>query len=300
MLKLPTLVTGPALADWIEASLLAAHGDGISRITDTAIVDVLAEADFADPDIYLESIIQTVRLRRNAISQLYPIARSGLGFSLRGDWVNHLVYSFMLLTSLNQIYGELAFREGTANRPAELFEDLTALAIRKYLNCDVLRIGAPRRLPIPAAFPAALDYIAAEINEAIGQRDLEDHSSGDDGVDLVAWVSFKDQREGQALLFAQCSIGTDWRNKRDGVSLDLWRRHIDWHAGPLPLKSFAVPFHHERSSWRETSTRAGIVLDRLRIAKLVPNRSLANSFRQKLTQWSRQRLRAVGGLAIEA
>jgi hypothetical protein len=285
MITVPTSQEAVILVDWLEASLLT---QSVSRISDTAIIDALTEADFDDPDGLLVDISQTLRTRSRAIGALYPFRRDGLGYARTGSWKKYLPYSFMLFTSLNQTYEELNFAGGSGNRPAELFETLASKAIEKYLDCSVIRIGAPRRTPVPSQFPDALEYAVRELGEIIGKRDLEKHASGDDGVDLIGWRSFGDARASQAIILAQCAIGTDWRDKRDGVSLDLWRRHIDWHS--TPLKGFAVPFHHEEgASWRETATRAGIVFDRLRIAKLVASSVLSATTKRAMASWCETR-----------
>jgi hypothetical protein len=295
MITSPAVQDPVSLVDWLETSLLTQN---TGRISDTAVIDVLSEADANDTDELLATITQIVRARGNIVGPAYPFRRQGLGFARTGTWRQHLPYSFMLFTSLNQSYVELNYAGGAANRPAELFEVLAAKAVEKYLDCKVIRIGAPRRLPVPAQFPRALDYAVAELGEIIGRRDLEDHDSGDDGVDLIGWRSFGDLRASQAIIFAQCAIGTDWRDKRDGVSLEMWRRHIDWHSGPL--KGFAVPFHHEAgNSWRETATRAGIIFDRLRIAKLVAVNVLPVETRQAMIQWCERRYERIVELTIE-
>lgn len=296
MITLPSPQTHSALTDWLETSLIW-KGRG-TRITDTAILDVFAEAEMDDPEAALASIAQTVRSRSKMIGRPYPVARQGLGFVMTGDWRDHLPYSFMLLASLNQFYVELTYSRGAGNLPAELFEWLTAVAVQRYLGCSVIRIGAPRRRPVPASFPAALDHVVEQLNEALGQRDLEDQRSGDDGADLIAWVSFGDHRESQLILFIQCTIGTDWERKREELNLDVWRRHIDWHSHPL--KGFAVPFQHERGgSWRETATRGGIVFDRPRIARLV-GRTLSDAeLSATIERWCQRRMRSVSRLAIE-
>lgn len=295
MITLPAALDAVSLVDWLEASLLTQNA---GRISDTAVIDVLSEADANDPDELLATITQTVRTRGNIVGAAYPFRRDGLGFARTGTWRRHLPYSFMLFTSLNQSYVELNFAGGIANRPAELFEVLAAKALERYLDCSVIRIGAPRRQPIPPQFPRALEYAVAELGEIIGQRDLEDHDSGDDGVDLIGWRSFGDTRASQAIILAQCAIGTDWRDKRDGVSLEMWRRHIDWHSAPL--KGFAVPFHHEAGkSWRETATRAGIIFDRLRIAKLVAANELSAQTREAMIEWCETRCEKIVELTIE-
>src|SRR5579875_440743 len=98
------------------------------------------------------------------------------------------------------------------------------------------------------------------------------------------------------MVLGQCAIGTDWADKRTELSLDLWRRHIDWYSSPI--KIFAVPFHHEaEGSWRETATTAGIIFDRLRIASLVPNQPPA-PLGAAMTQWATFRLKKAVQLEI--
>jgi hypothetical protein len=294
MITLPASQDAVALVDWLEASLLTHNAD---RISDTAIIDVLSEADIEDPDGLLAGVNHTLRARSRAIGTHYPFRRDGLGFARTLSWKECLPYSFMLFTSLNQSYRELNFVGGSANKPAELFETLASKAIEKYLDCTVIRIGAPRRKPVPSQFPKALEYTVKELGEIIGTRDLERHNSGDDGVDLIGWRTFGDTRASQAIILAQCAIGTDWRDKRDGVSLEMWRRHIDWHSAPL--KGFAVPFHHgEGNSWRETATRAGIIFDRLRIAKLVGASAFSAATKKEMVSWCEKRCEKILELTI--
>jgi hypothetical protein len=292
VLVIPRITTAPALADWVEASLILNPAE---RITDTAILDALVEADLADAEDLLGATVRTIRTRSTVVAMGYPIRRNGLGFSSRGEWERFLPYCFMLLVSMNQIYAELRFRGGSANRPAELFEQVTAAALKRYLNGSVFRLGAPRRVPVPTAFPAALKFVTNQMNEAEGPQDLVEQDNGDDGADLVGWVTFGDARESQAILLAQCAIGTDWRDKRNEINLEVWRRHIDWHS--TPMRGFAVPFHHDHGNpWRETASAGGVIFDRLRIARLVRPTAIENGLRDAMETWCQRRLQALAGL----
>src|SRR5204863_6257710 len=124
-----------------------------------------------------------------------------------------LCYSFLLFVSLNQSYGELKFRTG-AREPAILFEFLTAKALELFIDGRAVRIGAPREPPVPTQFPASIDYLSSAIQEPIGQRDLEKHHTGDDGLDIWVAKGFGDERASQLFLVAQCAIGEDWNRKR--------------------------------------------------------------------------------------
>jgi hypothetical protein len=158
-----------------------------------------------------------------------------------------------------------------------------------FIGGRAIRIGSPRELPIPGSFPTAIDYLSKAFNEPVGQRDLEKHGSGDDGVDIWLAKGFDDERPSQLLLLTQCSIGEDWQDKRSELDLDLWKRHIDWFT--KPQKVFAVPFHHNTNSWRETATRGGLIVDRGRIARLIAPTHLAAPLVTRLRRWTKRRIR---------
>lgn len=286
MLRVPNLDEPEILADWLEASLLSQEKP--ERIADAEILDSLSEAG-RDREEGLHRILQQYRHRRRAVGRGYPISRNGQGFSPRGRPDEFLCYSFLLFASLNQSYNELNYRGGTANEPAVLFELVTAKALGKFLNGETIRIGAPRQAPVPFAFPAAVDYLAATIQEPVGRRDLEKQESGDDGLDIWAIKPFGDDRTSQLCVIAQCAIGQDWQAKRTELSLDLWQRHIDWFTHPI--KAFAVPFHHNNASWRETAITAGLIVDRPRIARLVLQRDLDPPVAERMRRWLERRIR---------
>lgn len=285
MLPLPNEESPEALADWLEASLLTS--DFPVRVADAEITDVLEEAG-RDKDEGLEQILQVTRQRAQLPANNYPVERAGQGFRLRGPWTDYLCYSFLLFVSLNQYYASLRYVRGSAGIPAKLFEHVTARAIAAFIGGSrVIRIGAPREPPVPSSFPAAIDYLVDVINEPAGARDLEYQSSGDDGLDLWGFKTFSDNRPGQLAVLAQCAIGTDWATKRSELDLSVWGRHVSWFS--QPLKAFAVPFQIAAGSWRETATRGGIVLDRLRIADLVVHGDLSNAHAVGMRAWTTRR-----------
>ncbi len=204
MITLPASQDAVSLVDWLEASLMTQNAD---RISDAAIIDVFSEADFDDADGLLAGINHTLRARSTAIGASYPFRRDGLGYARIGSWKNTFRIASCCSHPSIRATVELKFVGGSANRPAELFETLASRAVEKYLGCPVIRIGAPRRKPVPGAFPAALEYAVKELGEIIGTRDLEKQAGGDDGVDLIGWRTFGDARGSQAIILAQCAIG---------------------------------------------------------------------------------------------
>jgi hypothetical protein len=80
--------------------------------------------------------------------------------------------------------------------------------------------------------------------------------------------------------------------------LELWSKHINWHV--RPTKAFCIPFVHEiGGTWRETSARGGVVLDRLRLAEHLQG-GFSEDLSGAVTAWCDQRLATVGELSLEA
>lgn len=295
MIRLPDDANPLSLADWLEASLIA-HEYQPARVSDAEIEGALIDSG-ADVEMLFGDLRREVGRRMRLLDEKYPITRDGYGYNRLAGLAESPHYWFMLLTSLNQHYADLVFASGSAARPAELFENLVERALSRYLGGEVVRIGAPRRLPMPSNFPAAVEHLAQRMHEDFGYGELEIHATGDDGADIVAWRPFADLQPSQMIVLAQCTIGTDWREKRSELDAEVWRRHIRWHT--QPVKAFGVPFCHELgNSWRETAARGGIVFDRPRIAALVETADIPNRLRTKIARWCGQRLEQVVALSL--
>ena len=93
----------------------------------------------------------------------------------------------------------------------------------------------------------------------------------DDGLDVVAWHSFPDGRPGKVILFGQCATGKNWDEKLRDLRADEW---IDeWFTDVLPVKPlglFFVPFRLGPDDWSSHSRKAGVIMDRCRIAHCLP------------------------------
>lgn len=285
-----------ALADWVEASLLVLSEEPY-RISDADITGALTDGGL-DAEQGRENITNEISRREQLLGDVYPLFRDGEGFSLREPREQWLPYSFLLMASLNQSFAELVYADGVASVPARLFEELTSQALRTYVGGQAIRIGANRRAPVPAAFPAAVAYAANELREDCTYGGLEPQIGGDDGCDVIAWRPFPDAQPSQLIVLAQCGIGLGWKAKRSELDEDVWAEHINWHA--KPVHAFAVPFVHETgNTWRETSKRGGVLLDRLRLASLIDAAAIPDHVRQEVEDWLVTRQQAVSALSVD-
>lgn len=285
MIQPPTTLHPQALADWIEASVLfdAPEPEGTHSFAE--IKKVLEEAEVPDVEAQLTNVLLTNQTRRIAIKQAYPIATYDFGFQRQGEWTAFVPYSFLLLLSLRHHYRVLARNQRETLRGAELFEFLSLFALERYLNARVVRIGFPRRRPVPANFSRSVEYLCAQCQELFGGGVLVAGDEQDDKLDLVGWLPFPDARPGQVIVLAQCGIGTDWETKLTHLSLNTWNRHVRWHAFP-PTRAFFVPFHHEDGiPWGRSSAEGGVIFDRLRVAWLSGHANLPQDFLDIMKGW---------------
>ena len=126
---------------------------------------------------------------------------------------------------------------------------------------------------------------------------MEIQRSGDDGVDVIAWKPFGDNRSRQLVILAQCALGRDWAKKRSELELKVWDNHIRWDTGPV--KAFSVPFAIDTGgTWAETATRGGVVLDRTRLTSILASGDLQAAFRKKISKWCAERIKQAQKLSL--
>jgi hypothetical protein len=177
-----------------------------------------------------------------------------------------------------ELYGLLLFassaqsrRSGPAARVrelAEVFENLVTKALARYVGGDAIRVGHPRRPPVPTAFRDLVPYLGARLREPVRRTVALREATKDLRADVIAWRPFADSRPGQVVVLAQCAIGADWRRKLTECNVDLWGRYIEFFASPC--RAFGVPFTvPSQDHWLEYSSDGGIGLDRLRIVELL-------------------------------
>lgn len=96
----------------------------------------------------------------------------------------------------------------------------------------------------------------------------------DEGMDLVVWRKWADNRSGQLYLIGQCACGGDWLNKdRD---LDLGSLE-EWFRLPrvLPIRSFFTPRYVIDALLVELSRTAGLIFDRVRLVQVLSEQHIA-------------------------
>ena len=221
-------------------------------------------------DILVADAAEEINERIATIGGGYPFSFDGTVITASTGWKNDaLAYVFLLLMSADGI-PEL----GIGRRH---FEQVVTEALAQYLQGESLRFGFPYRSPVPSHPNDAVNFLAERIRERRIFTRQVGYSEKDMGVDAVAWKRFADSQPTKVVLLANCSTGANWRSKLGELSIDKWKRMIDFGCNPIP--TFAVPWIPSQEEWGDIVDFGNMVIDRSRAASLLAGWSATDEIR---------------------
>ncbi|WP_155253267.1 hypothetical protein [Bradyrhizobium japonicum] len=265
-----------SLADWMELEALRSKDKSTSvaslvkLLRRTGSTDAIVSAGGDSGSQLSQSIAQDafgeIENRAKACGKdRYPFEVTMGSLSVRPK-PEAFTYTALLLMSINK---PTTGHDGTS----ALFENICARATLGYLGGSEngvvsVRFGSPRKSPL-GRLSKAIDDLCLSVGEGDGCRrpELARHT-GDDGLDIVAWRSFPDEKQGKLIAFGQCAAGaSDWQNKL--AEMDSRSFVKKWMRAPLlvdPVRLFFVPRRVSPRDWESAGIDGGILFDRCRIA----------------------------------
>lgn len=271
---------------------------------ETDVVLDMEDAAAAETDFRVELVTAEIRDRQRIGPRLYPFGfKSGRVTTREAAGAD--VYLLLLVLGS----GELPYRkERRAHQVEEAYDYVAMAALRRLLgrqavgvrfartarsaDADAADEGHDPRLR-PTDFAEAIRWLRDWLDLGAGVRSTpqepddvvhwEDddpvapplgrtplRSYNDAGVDVVVWWRFADGRAGFPVLLAQCTVQLAWEEKLEDIKLSLWQKWIDFDTVP-PQKALVIPFADRRDHplWQDRTTRAGTILDRVRLLELL-------------------------------
>lgn len=263
----PDLTNAIKLADWLEIQSLILP-DGNSSKGDLQAVLQASGLFSSNEDEEIEKKIQEVfrelKLRGIAAGHAYPFnfPRPSL-IQRKSEWFDFPAYVFCLLLSWT---GETG---GGYDSPAMLFEELSCIAARRYLNGQSVRFGSPRR-DLPSSFPEAVTKLCELIGEGIRYKEQPSRNSKDAKLDVVAWADFPDKLPSKLMLFGQCAAGKILHDKLAELRPSaFWKQWIYDPSISYPLNSVFIPHRiNVEQDWNyiTRSLDGSLLFDRCRIS----------------------------------
>jgi len=254
------------LADWCELSALLADDRAFSfGDLERALNRAAVFRNQEDVEQKLAEVAFELESRVMAAGDGYAFTFDGYNIELRPAEDDYYPYLFCLCLS----YFGWEQPAGAGVFPARMFERLSSVAARRFVQGESIRFAAPREGDVPPDFRGAVDYICQRLGEGIGLQPTDEPVGQDDTLDIVAWRDFPDKLPGKLLLFGQCAAGGNWEEKISDLQprdfCDAWMQQA---PSSTLLKALFIPHRVESEKWRLRSIKAKLIFDRCRIAYL--------------------------------
>jgi hypothetical protein len=279
MIPPPSSSSVVVLADWVELSALKSDQ---RRLAHSDLLDQLGHYVISDADTVAADIWHELSSRAQILGQKYPFELDAQSLQVRvGD--TSFAYRFCLVLALDRVVKGLVIRDHA--KAGALFERLVTPAVATYVHGEAIRIGHPRRRPVPSNFGKLLKFLGEYLCEGTLRSKPLNPDTKDCKADIVAWRSFADRRGGKIVVFVQCAASARRRTaKLSELSLELWARYIEFTVPPI--RAFAVPYVEvDEDRWLESGTIGGIAFDRTRVIEMLPSH-VATDLYQEVTVWA--------------
>ena len=254
------------LADWLELSALSASDGNASAGDLLNAIQISVGSELAEK--LMLDVLSEIDARRKAADEGYPfVLHYARMLQIKSDLTRCMPYIFCLYLS----YFGWRQQANAAVNPRLLFEHLSCVAAKQYLQGEYVLFGTSRRILGVSGFAQAVNEPCSRLGEGVGIRSTNTLHKKDDHVDLVAWRDFKDGWESKVILFGQCASGENWPEKVFELQPDAFWGHWMAESKISPLcKSFFIPYrilYDDGEEWKyyARATRA-VLFERCRIA----------------------------------
>lgn len=279
-------------ADYFELVSLINHdkvgvGEMLDRLKDEGILNVEIDKDSDTASIkdkdeaFVKNVFGLIQQRQFEYDEFYPFKYQG-SFIEVNDIITEQqkLYVFLLLASNLNLFG--AFEADLTSE----FEKVSKLALKNYLPDFAIVKGFGKASDYSGLTIEKIKKLAKDMNVDVNEKYLSTISkrgTQDLGLDIVAWLPFKDKIGNFISVFAQCACGKDWNKKlsetrRYNNFLDIYLSQID-HAFFIPysLVDYNNNTFYEHHEFGEKT----LVFERNRILSLINDCSFFSLFKSK-------------------
>lgn len=213
--------------------------------------------------------------RQKALKAAYPfeVSSQRLNISLSTDLTDCRPYIFYLsCSSLSSM------KEANARRLTAHFETVSRHVMKCLLpqRAEVEVFGTARDIDATRFTGSPFDRITALARELRGtvlvdRSEFHPNESGDNGLDLVAWLPMHDDAKGVPSFFGQCACGKKWDGKQYEASYERWGEFIKLSSPSTKFTFIPHYFRREGGAWYANADVSGILVDRLRAIRATSN-----------------------------
>jgi len=241
------------------------------------------DAEMADDrELWCRDVFTLLSDRAHELTDKYPFAIDEVNMTIqRVSIAEPRPYLSLLFCSLLRYVPKTTLQALTAQ-----FEAVSFHVLRHMLppTAEVDAYGTARGL-VASRFTGSqfdrLSSLASMINAKVlvDPGDFHPKDSGDNGLDVVAWIPTGDRAKGVPSFFAQCACGVSWQGKQFEASPERWKEFMQL-ASP-PTKVTFIPFYFRRPGglWYADSDVSGVLVDRLRALRVLEDCDLSDELK---------------------
>jgi len=215
-----------------------------------------------------------IQARQEQFGELYPYTFDSTTntIHLKRMSTRRKLYIFLLVSSNLENFTDDSAKTAFRNH----FELVCKVALKEYLpkptNVHMFGANPLNRGKYRGKTWERVSKLADDINETLKAReeDFSQYSTGDRGLDLVAWIPHKDSAGGKAIFFAQCGTGDNWEVKQNDTRHGgRWGRIIDCVEPPLNLMFIPICYRAPDGEWYNPTRVYSVLFDRFRLMLLL-------------------------------
>lgn len=227
---------------------------------------------------YIDDCFVHLEYRVAAFDSCYPFKVESGVLSRRGSLTDyHCLYICLLVCSRLR-----SFPSHKQQELASLFERVSKDVMKAVMpDSAVVRLFGPnsddRRNYYGTNLRDALLKLGEDLHETTMDENIQqESSSGDKGLDVVGYVHLGDSARGSLAFLGQCAARErEWPKKTFEAHPDHWRAFFNFAHNPANIVFIPVCYRQANGEWVKNSSSYGaVLLDRLRICKLLEGKTL--------------------------
>jgi hypothetical protein len=243
-----------------------------------------SDEDFLEPN--LEDVFQQLKNREEHCATGYPFEFGRASIRLNdivvGNDVKKDIYLYLLLCTRFNMKNNKVFNNIDATL---LFEKLCAQVAKNYFgnNADSIVFGTAEA----GNFESKIKDVINKIGEGDSYKNPNNNypTKNDDGIDVVVWKEFSDNRIGKLIGFAQCKTGTTWQDQVKKLNPDHFCEN--WFVEkpvfpPIPIVFICDTLNIEKNF--VSDQRGLLIFNRFRIMEYLPE-NLEEELINEIRNW---------------
>jgi hypothetical protein len=201
--------------------------------------------------IRLDDWFLVIEHRVKLYGEYYPFELINDSLFLKDSFTKHnLLYTYLLFCS--NLY---LFDESDRGLLANSFELLSLDVLKNILpkNANIHLFGKNTfntgdfKGPLWNKIHLLADRLNEKVNELLKKDNYPPQNTGDDGLDVVGWVSSGDELPSKLVYFGQCTCNVnEWKSKQNDSSFNAWSNKI--HLTNYTNNIIIIPFCYRDST----------------------------------------------------